>query len=438
MGGWIAAAPVATINADGRLDVFVLGGGNIVYHSYQTSPGGGWSGWVSLGGSIAAPPNVAINADGRLQLFAQGTNSAAWTAYQQIPGGNWSSWVSMGGAIIGSPSAAQNADGRLEIFALGGANTVFHNWQASPGGAWSGWNSLGGSIASAPTVGVNDDGRLEVFAVGTDGGEWHVWQTSPDGGWSGWGSFFGAPLESPSVELNGAAGLEIFVRGAGEAVNWNAQTSSGGWTGWNSLGGAAIAPVSVAMNFDGRLETFAIGGDSTMFHNWQLSAAGPWSGWAAMTVASNSAGTDTTYDADFLTDSQNDSNFASAKSGGYQPPWLSASTAWPCGARVNIGITGYTGRALRPFQKGVDKWNQNLFSYYSANYNANFVPVQLYISAGGPQTLSVSRVGDNTIPPPLNHPDQHPRAVTGTWKEDQNIRVGYTTTESTAECTYSQ
>ena len=430
LGGIIIGAPAATINADGRLDVFVLGEDNAIFHNVQTSPSGGWSGWIYLGGSIATPPTVVTNSDGRLQLFAQGTDNAAWTAYQQIPGNDWSGWTSMGGFIYGSPSPAQNADGRLEIFALGEGNGVFHQWQASPGGAWSGWSYLGGSIASTLNVGVNDDGRLEVFAVGTDSAGWHVWQTSPGGDWSDWSSLGGGIVDAPSVELDGATNLEIFSRGLNNAPYVNAEVSSGGWTNWSYLGGAGIGPVSAEMNFDGRLELFMIGTDNNVYHNWQLSAAGAWSGWAPLSTASNAAGTDTTFDADFLTDAQNESNFASVKSGGYPPPWLSASIAWPCGARVNIGITGYNKSGLQSFKDAVDHWNSALFGYYSSTHSSPAVPVQLYISAGGPQSLSVSRAQDDSLPSddPTN-PNQPARAQTAHWNDDANGRLFSATTQ---------
>jgi hypothetical protein len=44
------AAPVVAQNADGRLEVFLVGQNTQLYHNWQTSPGN-WSGWFSLGGS---------------------------------------------------------------------------------------------------------------------------------------------------------------------------------------------------------------------------------------------------------------------------------------------------------------------------------------------------------------------------------------------------
>jgi hypothetical protein len=105
-------------------------------------------------------PSVVANSDGRLEIFARSADGAVWHNWQTSPGGSWSGWNSLGGWISGRPAATINADGRLDVFVLGGGNTVYHNYQTSPGGGWSGWISLGGSIASPPNVATNFDGRF--------------------------------------------------------------------------------------------------------------------------------------------------------------------------------------------------------------------------------------------------------------------------------------
>lgn len=186
-GGPITGDPIVSHNTDGRLEVFVTGPDNEVWHKWQTSPGGGWSYWESLGG--VAPSRLAVyqNADGRLELFTRGTDNALYHNSQTSAGGVfWSGWESLGGVITSDPVVNRNLDGRLEVFARGTDNGVYHNWQVSPGGGWSGWASLGGVITSDIDVAHNKDGRLEIFASGTDKALYHNWQISPGGGWSGW------------------------------------------------------------------------------------------------------------------------------------------------------------------------------------------------------------------------------------------------------------
>src|SRR5258705_9149579 len=39
------------VNADGRLELFVLGGDKGAWHKWQSTPNGGWGEWSSLGGT---------------------------------------------------------------------------------------------------------------------------------------------------------------------------------------------------------------------------------------------------------------------------------------------------------------------------------------------------------------------------------------------------
>ena len=65
-------------NADGRLEVFLVGQNNQLYHRYQTAPNNDWnSEWLSLGGKWDKNkiPALANNADGRLEVFLVGQNN---------------------------------------------------------------------------------------------------------------------------------------------------------------------------------------------------------------------------------------------------------------------------------------------------------------------------------------------------------------------------
>lgn len=424
LGGAISGAPVPTVNADGRLEVFGFAGGG-VYHNYQTSPGGGWSGWIWIGGSISAPPTVAMNFDGRLELFARGTDGAGWTASQVIPGGTvWTAWTSFGGGIIGAPVPIQNADGRLEILALGGGNTAFHLWQNTPGGQWSGWSALtGAGIATSPTVAMNNDGRLEVFAQGTDNAGWHIWQTSPGSAWSSWASLGGIITGSPHGDTDGTGNINIF------AVNPNNypyyDTQANGFAGWTYLGGAIMYAPSIGMNFDGRQEIFGLTG-AGVYHNWQLAPGGPWSGWALLSTPSNAGDTNSDDLPWLLTKSQNDANYqyAITDPASIPPTFNLLQTTWPCGARVNIGLSGFKTKNLDWASTAVSNWNIEILRYYSDHYITARVPVQLYVSSGGPQKVHLHTVGDNDIPSTdPKHPDAHGRGVTGQWVQDASDRL---------------
>src|SRR5215471_8389413 len=234
-----------------------------------------WSGWFSECGVLTSNVAVGQNADGRLEAFVRGTDNAIWHNWQTAPNGAWSGWSSLGGVVLTPAAVGRNADGRLEIFAKGTDGAVWHNWQVTPGGGWSGWSSLAGVVTSEIAVGKNVDGRLEIFARGTDGAVWHNWQVTPGGGWSGWSSLAGVITSNIGVGQNADGRLEIFVRGTDGAVWHNWQVApNGGWSGWSSLGGVITSDIGVGQNADGRLEIFVRGTDDALWHNWQVAPNG--------------------------------------------------------------------------------------------------------------------------------------------------------------------
>jgi acylphosphatase len=232
-------------------------------------------GWQSLGGGLTGGPVVATNADGRLEVFVWGTDNALWHIWQTVPNGGWSGWSSLGGGLTSNPTVGRNADGRLEVFVRGTDNSLYHIWQM-PTGGWSAWNPLGGGLTGGPVVATNADGRLEVFVWGTDNALWHIWQTVPNGGWSGWSSLGGGLTSNPTVGRNADGRLEVFVRGTDNGLYHIWQMPTGGWSAWNPLGGGLIGDPAVASNADGRLEVFMRGTDNALWHRWQITPGGAW------------------------------------------------------------------------------------------------------------------------------------------------------------------
>jgi hypothetical protein len=76
LGGTLTEDPVVASNADGRLEVFVRGHDNALYHIWQT--GSGWSGWAGLGGTLTSNIAIGRNADGRLEAFVRGGDNALY------------------------------------------------------------------------------------------------------------------------------------------------------------------------------------------------------------------------------------------------------------------------------------------------------------------------------------------------------------------------
>jgi hypothetical protein len=252
-------APVVAKNGDGRLEVFALGSGGDLVHSYQTSleADAPWSGWESLGGDSERIA-VGQNGDGRLEVFARGDLGHMWHLWQ-TPGGEraWSDWHDLAGAVD-DLAIARNADGRLEVFAPGSDKQMWHTWQQE--GGWSAWHPMGGTVHEVAAA-ENADGRLEIFARGSDGGLHHNYQDpSLEEVWSGWRSL-GRPHTGEITNVQAVRDvdgrLQVFATTRSDNALWSiGQIASGGWSSWRSLGGT-VRDYTVALAGNGSLHVFA-------------------------------------------------------------------------------------------------------------------------------------------------------------------------------------
>jgi hypothetical protein len=319
-GGWLSASlptpPFSTMrieaarNADGRLEVFAAGNGQ-VWHTWERAPGG-WAAWQSLGGpGFAGELDVAANPDGRLEVFAIRTIAGMVAtervvhAWQTTPNGTWSGWSAIG---VDRPPGSmpdivvgQNADGRLEVFTSGAVPQ--HVWQTPSASGWSAFVPLPLGSSAQLAVAPNEDGRLEVF--GNDGTRIaNAWQITPNGAWAGGVltalPFPTSPFAQPLLVGPNADGrLEVFFTiggggGAGQRVPghiWQLNPNgTAGWSGavalpaipWGYTGLPAVA--GLAANADGRLELSVVmldslGTSTFTVHAWQVAPNGVWSGW---------------------------------------------------------------------------------------------------------------------------------------------------------------
>ena len=79
---------------------------------------------------IFSDPTVTSNADGRLEVFVRGTDNNLYHKWQTSPGGAWTpNWASLSGVLDGNIGTGRNADGRLEAFVRGTDNNLYHKWQ---------------------------------------------------------------------------------------------------------------------------------------------------------------------------------------------------------------------------------------------------------------------------------------------------------------------
>ncbi|MBR7832088.1 glycoside hydrolase family 27 protein [Actinospica durhamensis] len=176
-GGEIVGQPAAYANADGSLDVFVLGTDAQVYRN--TFADGAWQGWSSLGGSLADAPTVAYTGPNAWTLVGTGTDGQIWTLTAT---GGWSALSPPTGlSVYGRPSAV--TDGTTTYVAVRTDDDSVWLDTSSAAGQWSGWTGLGGTVSDSPTL-LETEGRVYLFARASDYTTWEDNLTS--GSWSGW------------------------------------------------------------------------------------------------------------------------------------------------------------------------------------------------------------------------------------------------------------
>ncbi|MGB8909097.1 MAG: hypothetical protein WCC84_10150, partial [Candidatus Cybelea sp.] len=256
-------APNPSENGYQPLEAFAVGSDNQLHHIWQLGAWKGWSGW---GDSLGAPlpglskysgPTVGSNADGRLEVFVLGNDSNIWHIWQVAPNSGWSAWSSLPigtGVTIrplpGTWQCGRNNDGRLEIFVVG-ANQgdswdVYHIWQTAPNGGWSDWQLLmplnvprAVGFQGFPTVVNNhtDPQELQVCTIGSDGGLWTINQgASSPSGWNPW-RFLASPSNAPLYPLQApviavtSSGLTVIISGDDGNLWSISQTSPGGTWG---------------------------------------------------------------------------------------------------------------------------------------------------------------------------------------------------------------
>ena len=290
-------------NADGRLEVFLVGSDKQLHHKWQTKVNNSsqWSdGSPSLLNEWPDDSTVVNNADGRLEVYIVGSdehlyhrwqtaaNSSQWSVWTE---GNFTTnWNSLWGqfSLKARPAVARNADGRLAVFMVFLDRRLYVTSQIkandSTRAAWDGWNVLGMQYLwpDDPVVAQNADGRLEVFIVGSDRRLYHKWQTAANSStWSdGWASLGGqwSHRRRPAVAQNADGRLEVFLVGLDKQLHHRSQTAanSSQWSEiWTVLGGQEWPPSSdpsIGRNADGRLEVFLVGSDKQLYHRRQTAA----------------------------------------------------------------------------------------------------------------------------------------------------------------------
>ena len=264
------------------LEAFVLGSDGQLHHIWQLGPWEGWSGWGDSlgapppgitpinsplsGGNLGPGPCVATNADGHLEVFVLGTDNNIWHIWQLAPNSGWSGWsqLASGGAYpddlqdaYGSLSCVRDVTGCLNLFAFteGGQN-VLYMFQTAPNNGWSPLQSLMPLNVSDALVFLGIPGaastdqppQTQLFTVASDSALWtiqgagNVWPATP-GSYQPWrflgsptsaqGTMIGLVMEQAPAAIGTIAGFTVCVLGNDGNV-WSL-SQAGPWNPWGPL-----------------------------------------------------------------------------------------------------------------------------------------------------------------------------------------------------------
>lgn len=243
LGGDSISAPATASRGPFRLDVFVVGQNQNLWHLRWN--GVTWSGWVDRGGGpirqdpdcvarrntnivecvvLAGPPGDVIP---WLLSWTGKFTGWVWHPLQQVPAGGPESGVAI----------TSWGPFRLDVFVVGGNRNLYHmSWNAF--GGWSNWQIIGDVIIKGKPGCVSWPGRIDCFVRANSG---RMWQLTGDGGtnwtWKLRGQkILGSP---PTVASKWPRHFDIFTT-EHDGINRNLMHMSynpvSGFSNWRNLG----------------------------------------------------------------------------------------------------------------------------------------------------------------------------------------------------------
>ena len=164
LGGW--ATDIAAARGGNTWEVFVIGGDGSIQRARQVNHA-----WQRFAGTWASSVAAATSRDNRVELFHVGGGGNVFHSWQSSPGGSFGGWANRGG-VKSDIGASSVGNGEWELYGIGGSQTI---WRIAP---WTGinhWQQLAGS-ASQISAARHPDGRVEVLVVGGNNNVYHAWQ----------------------------------------------------------------------------------------------------------------------------------------------------------------------------------------------------------------------------------------------------------------------
>jgi arylsulfotransferase ASST len=263
LGGVLTSKPGAASWAPDRLDAFVRGSDQQMWHTFFT--GGQWGGWEPLGGVLTTGPAAVSWGSGRLDVFVRGTDQQLW--HKWWDGIQWGGWEPLGGVLTSGSAVASWSAGRLDVVAEGQDQQVWHS--SYDGVQWNAWEPLGGQTSTEPAAASWAPGRLDLFVRNLDGTLGHRFYA---GQWSSWEWYAGSLSSGPSATSAYAGQVDVVAAGSNnvpQRFEWVSR-----WQNWQSLGGATQQAPALVRRDPNTEEVFVMGTDNLLYHTALFSAPG--------------------------------------------------------------------------------------------------------------------------------------------------------------------
>jgi GlcNAc-PI de-N-acetylase len=190
---YAASNPALALGQDGRLTLLALDSRGALRVNSQAAGSTSWpNSWQNLGGSFASAPVVTRNADGRLEVFLRGTDQGLYHFWQTATG-QWSAPEALGNLNFDGQPVVSLAGGLLSVAVRDnlGHLSLLQQLSGQPGSAWSARQDLGSpttnygsSLSAVIGMGSNADGTLALMARADNGSIYSNSQIAA--GWSGW------------------------------------------------------------------------------------------------------------------------------------------------------------------------------------------------------------------------------------------------------------
>lgn len=236
--GGALAGPAAVSWDGGRIDLFVVGGGSALMHTWTQVDGAGrpttWAPYESLGGVLTSAPSAASNGPGR--LIVTGRDLSGGTAYRIFDNGSWGPWKAIGGASVVAPVAEVYDGSTYRARVVGTDGDVWTRLVPSSGAdATADWVSTSRSSTLAPTVSGTTWWARDVRAATWPNGRKGIRQEREATGLAV--DLGGVPTSTVAMVELGDGHFWTFTRGLDNALWLNIAPPTGGSSVWYRVGG---------------------------------------------------------------------------------------------------------------------------------------------------------------------------------------------------------